>query len=132
MLIFIEILAFIGILNTLYLSYHSITGAPVRCIFFPPEQCHKVQFSSYSRLVAGIPNSFMGLSFYAAIFVFTILFDRGIWPFWPAQLVIAIGFLFSVFFTYVQARVLHAFCTWCVLSAIDFVFLAVIGFFLVY
>lgn len=129
MLLFIEILAVIGIVNTLYLSYHSITGTPVRCFFFPPEQCHKVQFSSYSRLVAGIPNSFMGLGFYVAILVFTLLFDRGVIPFWPAQIVIAIGFLFSVLFTYIQARILHAFCTWCVVSAIDFVLLAAVAYF---
>ena len=30
------------------------------------------------------------------------------------------GFIFSLYFTYVQAFVLRAFCTWCVISALNF------------
>jgi len=33
---------------------------------------------------------------------------------------IYIGFAFSMYFTFVQAFILKAFCTWCVVSAVDF------------
>ena len=37
--------------------------------------------------------------------------------------IIVIGFLFSAYFTYIQGAVLKAYCTWCVLSAIEFLLL---------
>jgi len=44
--------------------------------------------------------------------------------FWPIQVVVGVGFLFSLYFLYVQAFVLRAFCTWCVVSVINFVVMA--------
>jgi len=38
----------LGILDTLYLIYHKITGTPVKCLFFPNEWCEKVQQGQYS------------------------------------------------------------------------------------
>lgn len=119
----------IGILNTIYLSYHSITKKPVKCLFFPEEWCRTVQYSPWSRTL-GIPNSFAGLGFYSAIFVLTLLSAQGIVPLWPIQVIIVIGFLFSLYFTFIQAFVLKAFCTWCVLSAIDFTALLLVVFLL--
>lgn len=121
------VFAGIGILNTLYLSYHSITKKPVRCLFFPEEWCRTVQYSPWSRTM-GIPNSFAGFGFYSVIFVLTILFAQGIIAFWLIQAIIVIGFLFSLYFTFIQAFVLKAFCTWCVLSALDFTALLLIAF----
>ncbi len=112
----------IGILNTLYLSYHAFTKTDVACIGFPKEWCRKVQHSPHSKTF-GIPNAYAGLAMYVAIFVLTLLYSAGSIPLWPISIVITIGFLFSMYFTYVQAAILKAFCTWCVISAVDFTLL---------
>lgn len=118
-LLLIVILASIGIANTLYLSWHAITKTDVKCVFFPPEWCQKVQHSPQSRTL-GIPNPFLGLGMYVGLLVLTILFDQNVVPFWPIAAIIVAGFLFSAYFTYIQGKILKAWCTWCVLSAVDF------------
>jgi uncharacterized membrane protein len=125
----IFIFAGIGILDTLYLAYHTITKKPVACLFFPKEWCLKVQYSKQSKTF-GIPNSYAGLFIYSAILVLLFLYLSGAAPFWWLQIPIAIGFLFAMYFTFVQAFILRAFCTWCVVSAINFLVMAVAAFLL--
>lgn len=124
-LIIILVFAVIGMINTSYLVAHVISKKPVTCLFFPPAWCQKVQFSKYSRTL-GIPNPVTGLGFYIAIFILTLLFIQGVVAFWPIGIIITIGFLFSLYFTIIQAFVLRAFCTWCVVSAIDFLVLFIV------
>jgi len=62
-----------------------------------------------------------------AILVFTILFIQSLVPFEVIFAIISAGFLFSLYFTYIQAFVIKAFCTWCVLSALVFITLFVIS-----
>lgn len=122
-ILLILILSAIGIVNTSYLSYHSFKKTPVKCLFFPPEWCLKVQQSKFSRTL-GIPNPYAGLFMYLAILVLTLLFSSGaLASFTPISVIIWIGFIFSLYFTFIQAFVLRAFCTWCVLSAIEFTLL---------
>lgn len=117
------ICSIIGILDTLYLIYHTFHGTDVACPFFPKEWCRKVQYSQYSKTF-GIPNSYLGFLMYAVILAMTYLFPIGNIPFWPLQVIITFGFLFSLYFLYVQAFLLRAFCTWCVLSAVNFTIMA--------
>lgn len=121
---FLLIFSVSGLINTIYLTVHVFTKTPVKCLWFPPEWCKKVQYSKWSRTF-GIPNPIAGFGFYAAIFALDLLFYAGILPFWPVALVIGVGFLFSVYFTIIQGAVLKAYCTWCVLSALDFLLLAI-------
>ena len=123
------IFSVIGILDTSYLIYHKVTGTEVKCLFFPPAWCRKVQHASQSKTF-GIPNSFAGFTMYTLIFLLTYLYTNGAAPFWTIQAVVGFGFLFSMYFTYVQAFVLKAFCTWCVVSAINFVVMTVAVFLL--
>jgi uncharacterized membrane protein len=109
----------IGIIDTLYLIYHKVKGTEVACLFFPKEWCYKVQHSPQSKTF-GIPNSYLGFIMYALILVMTYMFAGGSLPFWPIQAIVTFGFLFSMYFVYIQAFVLRAFCTWCVVSAINF------------
>lgn len=120
----------IGLVDTLYLAYHTITKTDVACIFFPKEWCRRVQYSKQSRTL-GIPNSYLGLLMYLIILGLTFGYISG-WAvqFWWIQLVVAFGFLFSMYFTFVQAFILRAFCTWCVVSAINFTVMAVAVFIL--
>jgi uncharacterized membrane protein len=117
-LIVILVLSGIGIINTLYLSYHTVTKTPVKCPFFPPQWCRTVQHSKFSKML-GIPNSFAGLGIYLAVFILALLNAQGIVSFTPIAAIVGIGFLFSVYFTAIQVFVLKALCTWCVVSAVD-------------
>lgn len=119
----------IGVLDTLYLIYHKVRGTEVACIFFPKEWCYKVQHSPQSKTL-GIPNSVAGFAMYVIILLLTYLYTAGSIAFWPIQAVVAFGFLFSMYFTYVQAFVLRAFCTWCVVSTINFTVMAIAVFLL--
>ncbi len=109
----------IGVLDTMYLIYHKLMGTDVACPFFPKEWCYTVQHSPQNKTF-GIPNSFAGFAMYTAILILTSLYASGSIMFWPLQAIITFGFLFSMYFTYVQAFVLRAFCTWCVVSVINF------------
>jgi len=110
----------IGILDTLYLMYHKMKGTNVACPFFPKEWCMKVQYSPMSKTF-GVPNSILGFLMYVVLFVLTWLYAGGSIALWPIQAIVTFGFLFSMYFTYIQAFVLRAFCTWCVISAINFI-----------
>ncbi len=115
----IYIFGIIGILDTLYLIFNKIKGTNVACPFFPKEWCYKVQHSKQSKMF-GIPNSVLGFFMYVLILIFVYLYSIGSLPIWPLAIVIIFGFLFSVYFMYVQGKVLKAYCTWCVLSFINF------------
>ncbi len=119
---FLYLFGVIGVLDTSYLIYHKLRGTEVACLFFPKEWCYKVQHSPQSKTF-GIPNSFLGLIMYIAILAMTYIFAVGGMPFWPIQVIVTFGFLFSMYFIYVQAFVLRAFCTWCVVSAVNFIFM---------
>jgi uncharacterized membrane protein len=70
----------------------------------------------------GVPNSVLGFLMYAAIFL--LVSFRPALPVMSADALVAllvlVGFLFSLYFMYVQGAVLRAFCTWCVISFINF------------
>ena len=119
----------VGILDTLYLIYHKVQGTDVACPFFPKEWCRRVQYAPQSKTF-GIPNSFAGFAMYVAILLLAWAYQQGFAPWWPLQAVVTLGFLFSLYFTYVQAFVLKAFCPWCVISAINFVVMFVAIWFL--
>lgn len=125
-LIIIIITTLIGIANTIYLSYCCITKKNVKCLFLPDKMCFKVQYSKYSSTF-GIPNPYLGLTMLVAIFVFTILYIQSLVPFEIIFAIISAGFIFSLYFTYIQAFVIKAFCTWCVLSALIFTILFIVS-----
>ncbi len=121
-IIIVLVLSILGIFNTLYLSAHAISKKPVRCLWFPEEWCAKVQYSKFSRTL-GIPNAFAGLGMYIAILILTLLFAAGTISFTPIFWLVVFGFAFSMYFLFIQAFVLRAFCTWCVISIIEFTLL---------
>lgn len=122
-ILLIIIFSCIGLLDTIYLSYHSLTKTDVYCLFFPKRWCMKVQHSKFSKTF-GIPNGYLGLLMYVLILILTLLFLYASAPFWPIATLVTIGFLFSLYFLFIQAFVLRAFCTWCVVSFINFTVMA--------
>lgn len=125
----IYLFACLGVLDTLYLIYHKVRGTDVACPFFPKEWCYKVQHSEQSKTL-GIPNSYAGFVMYVLMIILAYLFTVGLVSFWPLKALVTFGFAFSTYFLFVQAFVLRAFCTWCVVSAINFTVMAYVVWFL--
>jgi uncharacterized membrane protein len=108
----------IGIADTTYLLWHKFKGTDVACIGFPKAWCRKVQYARQS-VTMGVPNSVWGFLMYALILFFVL--SQPLAPFWPVRTLVLAGFAFSLYFTYVQVFVLRALCTWCVVSALNFI-----------
>jgi uncharacterized membrane protein len=128
---YIYLILAVGILNTLYLSYHAIRGSNVYCFLLPDEWCLKVQHSPYSRTF-GIKNPYLGLGMLIAILMLFMGWIDGKMPYYYYFGLVVFGFLFSCYFLYIQAAVIKAFCTWCVLSFLVFTALFVAGIILHY
>lgn len=115
----IAVLALVGCFIALYLWLYKI-GA-IGTLQCGTGACETVQTSPYADLF-GIPVAFYGVAGYAMLFAISL---GGLAPRVAARraptIVLAglatIGFLFSVYLTYLELFVLHAICRWCVASA---------------
>jgi uncharacterized membrane protein len=84
--------------------------------------CEVVQLSEWAYFL-GVPVAFWGMLAYGAIVATSL---AGLQPRWlnsrgPSVLLAVqagIGVLFSGYLTYLEAAVIHAWCRWCVVSAI--------------
>lgn len=113
-------LALLGLFDSLYLlwAYTSPSHAMV-CV---GSGCDEVRASAYSHLW-GVPLPYYGAAAYGVL-VLLMLAETLV----PAHLARGIqytvagaaagGFLFSLYLTYLEAFVIHAWCTWCVVSAL--------------
>ncbi len=114
-------LALIGTLDALYLTYSKVANVETACPANATFNCDLVQHSLYSQL-GGIPIVYLGLGGYVAILV--VLFLDGRVPFFTQRgplLAFGLslfGFLYSGYLTSIEAFVLHAWCMWCLGSAI--------------
>lgn len=111
-------LAALGMSETVYLIKKRLLLQKPICPF--GEDCHTVLTSKYKKLFI-IHNDVAGFLFYIVLAVIIAFLVIGIGP---AQLLnkamallIAAGSLLSVFFTYLQWRVIKAWCFWCLMSA---------------
>lgn len=111
----IALISFIGMIDALYLSLKRNAG-PIPC--HVTRGCTDVVTSQYSALL-GIPISVFGLVFYLFVFSLAVFQLSGTgntlkWIFWPAAAAVAI----SALLVGIQAFALHAYCEYCLLSAI--------------
>ncbi len=110
----------IGIIDSGYLSWIKISHSEEKCIA-GIGNCVLVNSSAYSEIYK-IPVAYFGLLAYLIIFILmvssgsTIMFASSI-PFLLFGITL-IGFLFSSYLTYVQFGILHAYCPYCLLSAV--------------
>ena len=117
--ILIALLAFIGMVDALYLSIKRNAG-PIPC--HVTRGCTDVLTSKYSE-IAGVPLSWFGLGFYVLILslaVFKVFEDPkhpldrpGGWIFYLAGAALVV----SALLVGIQAFILKAFCEYCLLSA---------------
>lgn len=114
------ILASIGLIDALYLTIIKLTNHSPFCVQ-GLGSCGAVTSSKYSEIY-GIPISLFGMLAYLSIILTVIFIGRiNILKEYGKYLLFGItllGFLFSIYLTYLQAGVIHAFCPYCLLSAL--------------
>lgn len=111
------ILASIGISQTLYLIRKRKAQEVPVCVV--GSSCHEVLQSKYSKLFL-FHNDIWGLLFYTTTAISTALLALNILPVYGSLFVkLSVGFggLFSIFLTYLQWKVVRAWCFWCLMSA---------------
>jgi uncharacterized membrane protein len=91
--------------------------------------CHIVQASKYSEIV-GIPVAVFGLLMFAAVagLVVTreLLPDQAYLANTGIMILLVSSLIYYAYLTYLEAYVIHAWCQWCVLTAIITVLLFII------
>jgi len=109
------IIALAGLADATYLTVAHLAGEHVACS--GSAQCSEVLSSKYAT-VAGVPLAALGAAGYFATFSFATLlaFERVRFRF---LLVLTVNAMFvaTLWFLYLQAFVLHAYCSYCLLSA---------------
>jgi uncharacterized membrane protein len=114
--IVIAVLSLCGLADAIYLTIEHITGQSVRCTIVAG--CSEVLSSSYA-VVGGYPLASIGALAYFTVFSLAILalFGYRIAGQLLTLLVLAMC-LVGLWLIYLQAFVIHAFCQFCLLSAI--------------
>lgn len=114
------ILALLGALVALYMLAYAV--GLVGTVMCGIGDCERVQTSSYSR-IGSFPVAGFGVAGYAALLIAAFL---GLQPAFQRSRVIPamllgggiLGVLFSAYLTYLEAFVIHAWCQWCIMSAV--------------
>lgn len=125
------VLGALGFLDASYLSILHYNGIGAQC--FLVEGCDQVLGSPYAT-IAGIPTALFGVLYYAAIFILAFLYfeNRSTRLLSFVAYGTAVGFLVSLGLLYLQAFVLHAFCFYCLVSALISTLLFSLGTFVIY
>jgi uncharacterized membrane protein len=117
----IPILAIIGLIASIYLTYVEVTHTNTIC--GPVGDCNAVQSSPYAKLFGLIPIGLVGALGYVAILITwlwrrvrTDAFSKAAGPIMFGMALF--GTLFSVYLTYLELFVIHAVCIWCLSSAV--------------
>ncbi|MFB3923615.1 MAG: thioredoxin domain-containing protein [Terriglobia bacterium] len=113
-------LSLVGLFDSSYLWW--VYASPSRPMVCLGSGCDEVRASVFAY-PAGIPMPVFGVVMYAALLV--LIFAEPLlsatlarWGRWAVAGISGLGFLFSLYLTGVEAFVLHAWCAWCVVSAI--------------
>lgn len=118
---------FIGIGDTVYLSYEKLHGIIPSCAIL--NGCEKVLTSAYSNIY-GVPLAYIGLVFYVYMLGLAVLLaidpqSRGLK--FGAVVYTAIGLLLSIGFELFQYFYIGAMCLYCAISALTALLLFVIA-----
>jgi uncharacterized membrane protein len=115
------VLALVGVGIAAYLVYVHYAHAKVLCSI--SHGCETVQKSKYSKL-GGAPVALIGLLGYIAIL--GSLFVRGEAGRLAGAAMALVGLGFSGWLTYLEANRIHAWCQWCVASAVTMTLLTIV------
>ena len=111
----VAIVALAGLADATYLTVQALTGETLSCGGSP--DCFRVLGSSYGK-VGGIPVAMFGALAYFTLFSFATFAAFG-YSWAPKFVALLAGamFLATLWFLYVQAFLLHAYCRYCLFSA---------------
>ncbi len=126
-----SVIALLGLIDAGYLTYTRFLGIVPPCSLSILSGCATVAKSSYSVLF-GIPLSVYGMVFYDLALTITVLSFINIKIKKAQEIIFAIslaGAVSSIYFLYLQAFVIKAFCIYCVFSALCSFALLAISFF---
>ncbi|MDO8560769.1 MAG: vitamin K epoxide reductase family protein [bacterium] len=109
------ILSLIGLGDATYLTAKHYLGGPITCSLF--QGCEKVLTSQYS-VMWGVPVALLGVIYYLAILALItgFIFTERATLFRIAAKLTPLGLAASLWFLYLQAFVIHAFCLYCLIS----------------
>ena len=110
------VVALVGVLDASYLTVEHLSGNSVRCMIVTG--CDEVLQSSYATLPGGVPVAALGAVAYFTAFSLATLSAFGYAG--ARRLLaplVAVMFLATLWFLYLQAFVIKAFCTYCLISA---------------
>jgi len=112
-------LALVGICVAFYDAYQLYNGQALWC---PPpiNGCNEVANSPYARIFS-LPVGYYGVVYYLYMFCLAALlafdpFSRGLR--FAAVAYSTLGTCFSIYFMYLQIAFIHAFCIYCLVSAV--------------
>ena len=107
---------FIGFIDSAYLSVLHYKNVIPPCSILG--QCEAVLTSRYATIF-GVPNAFLGVFYYLVVVVLSVLYfdTKQVKYLITAMGAIILGFIFTLWFVYLQAFVIKAFCEYCLLSA---------------
>ncbi len=114
------IITLLGLMDATYLFIIKLTDNQALCIKGIGD-CWSVNNSPYSEIY-GIPVSAFGIATYLTMIL--LLYWEHKFKFWQNNSVLfqfgltLVGFLFSMYLTYVQFGILHKICPFCIVSAI--------------
>jgi len=111
-------IAALGVINASYLAYIAFLGEAPTCLL--KSGCDIVAASPYAR-VFGVPLALFGVFFYSTILGLSVwaFFEKRAAVVWYLLSLTALGFLLSLYFLYLQAFVIHAYCEYCLFSLLD-------------
>jgi uncharacterized membrane protein len=118
-------LAFIGIVDAIYVAHGNYTGRPLSCPII--EGCNIVLNSPYSR-VFGVPMSYFGFIYYLYMFALAarLAFDPlSLGLRFRAVLYAAMGAASSMYFIYLQLGFIRELCSYCLIAAVISVLLLI-------
>jgi uncharacterized membrane protein len=110
------VVALVGLADACYLTVEHLSGRSVRCMIV--SGCDEVLQSSYATVAGQVPVAALGAVAYFTVFSLATLAlfgYAGARRLVPA--VVAAMFLATLWFVYLQAFVIRAFCVYCLLSA---------------
>jgi uncharacterized membrane protein len=116
---FLIALTFIGLADTLYLSYFAFLNITPTCAI---GGCEAVLTSSYSKFLGVIPLAYIGLVYYVymlALAMLVALDPNSKLLSWATLAYTAVGVALSAYFEfYIQGTLIGSYCMYCAISAI--------------
>ena len=112
----VALVALAGLADAVYLTVEHLSGQSVRCMVV--SGCDEVLQSPYATVASGVPVAAVGAVAYFTVFSLATLaaygYDGARRLLTP---LVAVMFLATLWFLYLQAFVIRAFCTYCLISA---------------